>query len=131
MSLRNIKIHPESMESNICTAKKGKTKIPKALREQVWLRHMGQVFEGKCPTSWCQNRITVFNFESGHDIPESKGGSTTIENLIPLCGKCNKSMSNQYMFKEWCLKYSNINLPRKKLKGILRFFSCFYKTSTS
>ena len=79
-----------------------KKKIPVALREQVWIKQMGRAFEGKCSTTWCQNRITVFDFQSGHNIPESKGGPTNLENLVPLCGRCNLSMGNEYTFDEWC-----------------------------
>ncbi len=79
-----------------------KKKIPVALREQVWIKQMGKVFEGKCPTSWCQNTITVYDFQSGHNIPESKGGPTTLDNLIPLCSRCNLSMGNEYTFDQWC-----------------------------
>jgi 5-methylcytosine-specific restriction endonuclease McrA len=82
--------------------KKQKQRIPAALREQVWIYRMGRVFEGKCPTTWCQNNLTVFDFQSGHNIPESKGGPTTLENLIPLCARCNLSMGNDYTFEEWC-----------------------------
>ncbi len=85
-----------------------KATIPVAFREQIWLRHMGKVFEGKCPTRWCQNTITVYDFQSGHNIPESKGGPTTPENLIPLCSRCNLSMGNRYTFDEWN-KLSNVN----------------------
>ena len=84
-----------------------KAAIPVAFREQIWLRQMGKVFEGKCPTRWCQNTITVYDFQSGHNIPESKGGPTTPENLIPLCSRCNLSMGNRYTFDEWN-KLSNV-----------------------
>jgi len=40
--------------------------------------------------------IDVFNFHVGHDIPESKGGTLDLYNLYPICGKCNRSMSNNY-----------------------------------
>jgi len=78
-----------------------KDKIPKALREQVWIHHFGNNFQVKCPINWCQNRIDVFNFECGHNKPESKGGKTDLNNLIPICGRCNKSMSNNYTIDEW------------------------------
>ncbi len=87
--------------------KKRKDTISKALREQVWIKHAGCVFECKCPTDWCQNRITVFDFESGHDIPESKGGITSVENLFPICARCNKGMGNRYTFREWQTLYSD------------------------
>jgi 5-methylcytosine-specific restriction endonuclease McrA len=78
-----------------------KATIPKALREQVWRNHVGSHFEGKCCVSWCTNKITVFQFEVGHNIPESKGGATTVENLRPICSRCNSSMNNKYTIDEW------------------------------
>jgi hypothetical protein len=78
-----------------------KQKIPKALREQVWLKQFGKQYSSKCFSTWCENTITVFDFQCGHDIPESKGGETILENLVPICSRCNLSMSNTYTFKEW------------------------------
>ena len=83
-----------------------KARIPKALREQVWLNHMGRVFEGKCKVDWCTNTISVFDFQCGHNIPESKGGKTNISNLIPICGRCNISMSDSYSIAEWNKKFA-------------------------
>lgn len=90
-----------------------KQKIPKALREQVWLVHVGQRFSSKCKVKWCMNEISVFDFQAGHNIPESKGGKTTIENLLPICGRCNVSMGSSYSIDEWNAKFSS---PRLKLK---------------
>ena len=88
------------------TEKYQKATIPKALREQVWIRTMGPRFASKCPTTWCKNRINVFDFQSGHNVPESKGGATTIDNLVPICSRCNLSMSNNYTFQEWCVTFA-------------------------
>jgi hypothetical protein len=81
-----------------------KQKNPKALREQVWIVHAGRVFESKCLTSWCNNNMTVFDFQCGHNIPESKKGKTDISNLVPICSRCNLSMGSQFTFTEWCLQ---------------------------
>lgn len=78
-----------------------KQKIPCALREQVWVTFCGKKFEDKCKVKWCKNNISVFNFHVGHNIPESKGGSTTLENLRPICNRCNLSMGNSYTIDEW------------------------------
>lgn len=75
--------------------------IPKRIRELVWTTHNTEVFSNKCYVSWCDNKINVFNFQVGHDIPESKGGTIDIDNLKPICGNCNLSMSNNYSIKEW------------------------------
>ena len=82
-------------------SKSRKATIPKALREQVWCDRFGRAFAHKCSTRWCSNTISVFDFQIGHDIPESKGGTLAIANLIPICSRCNSSMSNTYSFKEW------------------------------
>ena len=78
-----------------------KATIPKALREQVWLKRMGKCFEGKCYVSWCKNTITVFDFHVGHNKPESKGGTLSIDNLEPICSRCNLSMGDNYTITEW------------------------------
>jgi 5-methylcytosine-specific restriction endonuclease McrA len=81
--------------------KKVKKKIPKAIREQCWIKNFGNKFKCKCYINWCNNDINVFDFHVGHDLPESKGGSLAISNLKPICARCNLSMSNNYSIKEW------------------------------
>jgi 5-methylcytosine-specific restriction endonuclease McrA len=90
--------------------------IPKALREQVWLKYNGKKFEKKCVVRWCKNNVDVFNFVVGHNIPQSKGGNTTLENLRPICSRCNLSMGNKYTIDNW----SNIFTEKQSL-----FFSWF------
>jgi 5-methylcytosine-specific restriction endonuclease McrA len=84
-----------------------KAKIPRALREQVWLMSVGPKYETKCNVHWCTNRINVFDFHVGHNIPESKGGTLDIKNLQPICSRCNLSMGNQYSIEQWN-KMSNV-----------------------
>ena len=90
---------------------KRKATIPKALREQVWLKTMKKTFEGKCPVVWCTNTINAFDFQCGHNVPESKGGKTTLDNLIPLCGRCNVSMGDRYTIDEWNAKFAEPRPP--------------------
>jgi len=78
-----------------------KAKIPKALREQVWLKYNHRVYDSKCYIRWCSNKVSVYDYEVGHNIPESKGGLTVIENLRPICSRCNRSMSDSYTIDEW------------------------------
>ena len=78
-----------------------KKSIPKALKEQVWLKHVGTKFNAKCTIVWCENLMTPFNYHTAHIIPESKQGPTSLENLVPTCPKCNLSMSNNYTVTEW------------------------------
>jgi 5-methylcytosine-specific restriction endonuclease McrA len=97
---------------------KKKVNIPKALREQVWIQNIGKEFENKCLVEWCQNRMNVFDFHVGHNIPESQGGTTDIKNLKPICARCNLSMGSQYSIEEW----SKIGetLPHKNKRQIIK-----------
>lgn len=88
-----------------------KQTIPKALREQVWLKRMGETFDGKCTISWCTNQITVFDFHVGHNKPESKGGTLSITNLEPICSRCNLSMGDKFSIDEWDSKFA-VQSPR-------------------
>jgi 5-methylcytosine-specific restriction endonuclease McrA len=78
-----------------------KVSIPKALRDQVWISWIGKKFNNKCSVTWCQNIISVFDFECGHNVPESKGGATDINNLRPICAKCNRSMGDEYTIDQF------------------------------
>lgn len=87
-----------------------KATIPKAIREQTWIKTFGETFGHKCYISWCTNEINVFDFHVGHDKPESKGGTLSVDNLKPICARCNLSMSNNYTIKQW----NNLNGIKRK-----------------
>ena len=114
------KVEKEVERSRSESPGKRKKTIPKALREQVWLKQIGKKYQAKCPIGWCTNTITVFDFQSGHIIPESKGGPTTLENLMPLCSRCNLSMNNQYTITEWNTLGSNDQSFFKRFTSKLR-----------
>ena len=78
-----------------------KTVKKKSIREEVWLRTCGERFSHPCITRWCSNRITVFDFHVAHNIPSSRGGMNTFENLKPMCARCNYAMGNRYTIDEW------------------------------
>ncbi len=92
--------------------------LPRALREQVWLSVAGKVYETKCHVPWCANVMTAFDFHVGHDRPASKGGADTLDNLRPICSRCNLSMGAQYSIQEWA------RLVRPGSPGL---FCCFGK----
>lgn len=80
---------------------KKRKNIPRALREQVWKKYIGEKYKNKCYISWCQNYINVFDFHVGHNIPDSKNGSLNIKNLKPICSRCNLSMNNNFTITQW------------------------------
>ena len=80
------------------------------MREQVWINKMGKRFSGTCCISWCENDMSCFNFDCGHNIPESKGGPTNIENLIPNTTKVDGLIDYKYSIAiENCKKNNYIS----------------------
>ena len=74
--------------------KNNPSKIPKAIREQVWYQYTKfpepPVF---CPC--CKRKvITPFSFEAGHILSKKNGGHDHSSNLLPICRLCNMSMSS-------------------------------------
>ena len=75
--------------------------IPKSLKILVWDKNIGKEKGiGECDV--CKSNIDSKNFECGHIISVKYGGETNIENLLPICSSCNKSMGpkNLIEFKE-------------------------------
>ena len=75
--------------------------FPRAVREQAWIYTCGRKYSHCCPVPWCTNEITVFDFHMGHIVALAHGGSNSLENLIPLCARCNLGMGRQTL-EEWC-----------------------------
>ena len=74
-----------------------KKSIPLSLKALVWNKYIGE----EKGVGYCQccrkNIIKQISFHCGHIISERNGGSTTLNNLIPLCQTCNLSMGKQNM----------------------------------
>ena len=76
---------------------RAKEYIPKILKEQVWLKYMGNFCRKQCPC--CKNNIiSSFYFNCGHIVSERFGGVVSIDNLVPICGQCNSSMYTKNLF---------------------------------
>jgi hypothetical protein len=74
-----------------------KKAIPKSLKMLVWHTYIGkEVGLAKCLC--CKNKeITQMDFDCGHVVAESRGGVTTVNNMRPICTKCNRSMKAMNM----------------------------------
>jgi chromosome segregation ATPase len=103
----------KDLKNKISTTNKKKEKaiekykkkaIPKALKNKVWDKYIGiDIGQTKCLCCKITN-ISQLNFHCGHIISEKDGGELTMDNLKPICGSCNSSMSTMNM-DEFILKY--------------------------
>lgn len=63
-----------------------KKAISAALKTALWNRDFGpSVGSAMCPVCGLST-ITQRDFHAGHIVPESKGGPTTLENMMSICG---------------------------------------------
>jgi hypothetical protein len=79
-----------------------KKSIPKSLKKQTWDKWVGSSI-GTTKCLCCEHEeIRQIEFHCGHIIAEADGGSTTVDNLLPICAQCNLSMGqmNLYEFKK-------------------------------
>jgi hypothetical protein len=90
--------------SRMSTAKPKKKSIPKVVKDLSWNKWIGDdIAKAKCLC--CNvNEIKMSSFHCGHVIAEANGGSTTVDNLRPICSACNLSMRTENMntFKNKC-----------------------------
>ena len=91
--------------------KKQKKQIPKSVKVSVWNRCVGD--DRRRALCICCNERTIFveDFHTGHIVPESKNGSTTIDNLLPVCASCNLSMGATHM-RDYMVQYHPEHVER-------------------
>lgn len=95
--------------------------IPPKLREKIWKNEFGNVLQGICPV--CNStQLTALNFECGHVISVKNKGDDTENNLRPICGSCNKSMSDE----NWDLYIKRNYYKKSKLNRLFDFFGGAY-----
>lgn len=72
--------------------------ITQSFRQAIWLQYCGEKYKNKC-LCCNSNEISVHNFECGHILSKKNGGNISMENIIPICSFCNRSMGTIHMFK--------------------------------
>ena len=84
---------------HLCPIKYKKQHIPKQLKRNVWSCFAGNNKKMKCPMD-CGRSITMEKHHCGHIKAEKKGGELKMDNLKPVCAKCNQMMQQNHMY-EW------------------------------
>ena len=70
--------------------------IPRAVRFTVWNTYVGKS-QGMGECCCCRAFVSQQDFECGHVLAASKGGSDDVANLRVLCHSCNSSMGSMHM----------------------------------
>lgn len=121
---------------------KRKKKIPKSVKIGSWNRYIGKT-HGEVLCIICNNHsITQSNFEAGHILSEKNGGDCSIDNIIPICSNCNKSVgilhmdeyvkeyypNNYHTYKK--RTYSLVKVPSLQSKKTYKIFNTFRNKSS-
>tara|TARA_B100000405_G_scaffold24025_1_gene17655 strand:- start:1492 stop:2577 length:1086 start_codon:yes stop_codon:yes gene_type:complete len=81
-------------------------KISKAKRRRIWEKRCSKkMMIGKCFV--CKRDIDYDTFEAGHILSHFWGGSTSLDNLEPICSICNKDMGVENLLKYKDDNYKN------------------------
>jgi hypothetical protein len=104
-----------------------KSSLPHVVREQTWNHYIGSK-HGEANCFCCEkNIITPFRFECAHIIADVMGGSSHIDNLLPCCSQCNRSMGimNFFVFKSKLLNnpHYNKNNMSDEQKSVIDFYN--------
>ena len=67
-----------------------RAKIPRHTRDIIWQRENGDNTAGQCYC--CRQPVRITDFECGHIVAATLGGSCLPENLQPICRPCNRDM---------------------------------------
>ena len=78
--------------------------IPKCVRNALWINFFKNQREGKCQCC-LRETISIGNFHAGHIKAHVNGGSSSLDNLVPICMLCNTSMG-KYDLNEFITKYN-------------------------
>jgi len=104
--------------------KNNSSPIPKAIRDAVWMRDVGNSKNGECYV--CKRFITDDLYETGHIISRSNNGSDDFDNLRVVCVQCNKAMGTRDL-EEYRETYHSktihrLNLSNVSKDDVIKFF---------
>ena len=90
-----------SLEKEITHAREP---IPKCVRNALWINFFKNQRQGFCQCC-LRETISIGNFHAGHIKAHANGGSTTLDNLVPICMLCNTSIG-KHDLNEFIIKYN-------------------------
>lgn len=77
--------------------KKNRSKVSNTLRSACWNKYVGKNNANALCICCKSHEIHINEFHAGHIVSVANGGKTNINNLLPICVKCNQSMGTILM----------------------------------
>ena len=102
-------------------------RVSAILKSLTWDYRIGKRFgEAKCLC--CEtNTITQLLHETGHIVPVSRGGKNLVENLMPICLLCNRSMQTTNFFVYKASLLGEPLIDEQKLNDVQKSIYYYYK----
>lgn len=91
--------------------KSSKKAVPKSLKIQSWNKFIGNHHAQALCIVCNSNVLSQLDFEAGHIISKKNNGSTNIDNILPICSSCNRSMGSTNM-QEYIIEFHPENLQQ-------------------
>ncbi len=111
---RSIGTPLSRMKKFMCRAKRPRKSLTKLVRLTAWRKSSNGLMDTNCFS--CSKAMRMEdNWECGHIVSHSHGGSDEASNMQPLCRRCNRSMGPMNMYEYMYLKgyYSNLSEDHK------------------
>jgi len=97
-SIKNAEIAQKFQEDvEKSPRKSGKHSHGSIMRNAVWKKYFQGITQTMC-TVCSRNPISFDNYSLGHIHPESRNGSNSENNLMPICSSCNSLMGTQHLY---------------------------------
>ncbi len=96
---------PTTSQTSQIQATSSNRPLVSPVRYNVWKKKFDKI-EGPCPI--CETNITISQWEASHIVSRANGGSNEVNNLLPLCMNCNRSMGRMNM-----PEYVKVHFPQK------------------
>ena len=89
-----------------------------AKRRSIYLK-----YGGRC--AYCGSPLDIHQMTVDHVLPQSKGGSNSLENLMPSCRKCNTE-KDSLILKDYKREKVWQSLTVSELSDMMKSYKSFY-----
>lgn len=79
--------------------------------------------------TYCYKKMSLSWFEREHVVPVSKGGENKDDNIVPACGRCNRSHGNKSILLFFLIQ--RIKKSRQKMRKVSKAGGPYWKPEHS